>query len=75
MQILPNVFDNRLQIHFAFDLGVNDYTSVVGYQIRPDGNLNVCWCYQNNNQPYEHFINKINMEFGTRKNRSICITS
>lgn len=67
MKILDSVYDPRLQLHFAFDLGVNDSTAVVGFQIRDDGGINVVFCYENNNQPYEHYINYIFRIYGNRR--------
>ena len=69
MKILNSVYDPRLQIHFAFDLGVSDAnaTAIVGFQIRDDGGINVVFCYENTNQPYEHYINYIFRNYGNRR--------
>lgn len=67
MKILDSVYNPMLQIHFAFDLGVNDSTAVVGFQIRDDGGINVVFAYENNNQPYEHYINYCFKHYGNRR--------
>jgi hypothetical protein len=67
MKILDNVYNPRLQIHFAFDLGINDSTAVVGFQIRDDGGINIVFAYENNNQPYEHYINYCFRHYGNRR--------
>lgn len=67
MQINKSTFDPRLQVHFAFDLGVNDNTAIVCFQLRLDGGCNVVYCYENNNKPYEHYINHLLNKFSNAR--------
>lgn len=59
MQIVKNAYVARTEVHFAFDLGLRDFTSIVAFQIMPTGMPSVVWCFQDNGQPWQHYYNVI----------------
>ena len=64
---VSNLYDSTKPIHFAFDLGVSDNTSIVGFQYNFINNgINYVWNYENNNQPYIHYIEKIKTLFNNK---------
>ena len=49
-------YDPSLPVNTAFDLGFNDQTVIILFQITKNNLINVIDCYHNNNEPLPHYI-------------------
>lgn len=67
MKMVKNAYVANLEVHFAFDLGLLDYTSIVAFQIMPNGMPTVIYCYQSNNEPWAHYYTHLMSEFKNKR--------
>ena len=51
-------YDPAMLVHLNFDLGVDDPTSILAWQMAPDG-LRVLRCYENNGHALSHYVAEI----------------
>jgi hypothetical protein len=49
-------YDPAYPVNTAFDLGLDDQTVIIFFQVVKNGLINVIDCYANNNQPIGHYV-------------------
>jgi phage terminase large subunit len=56
-QICPVAWEPGLQVHTVWDIGVNDATTIIFYQIVGEGiSIRIIDCYSNNNLGLDHYV-------------------
>lgn len=59
-QICDVPYEHGLQVHLAFDIGVNDPTSIIWYQVLSNGAvIRIIDCYSNTGHGLDHYANII----------------
>lgn len=55
-RIKANLFDKDLEVHTAWDLGYDDATAIIFYQIAPKNEIRIIDYYENNQADIEHYV-------------------
>lgn len=55
-------YDNSQPVHFAFDLGLDDFTSIWSFQVNRGGQINVINFYENYDEDIAHYADWISKQ-------------